>query len=194
MLAFSIMKYSLYENFPSRYVSVTYPLLLLIFVGLGSFVSRYIPKIINNTFYKAVRYLVIVVFLIFQICFCFVDIKRVIVSEYNLNEEPKYSGVIRRLCNRYLNRERYIYVKENIQWIAQSLKYYCLPAVIVPVDRAYFDIPKNSVIITPYLMDDSRLINVTLDQKPKTKVFYESAGKKPLYTYLNDLDYRLTIK
>jgi hypothetical protein len=129
----------------------------------------------------------LIIFFCYQIYLSGNQIAYEVKSQYNNVQEPKYSGTIKKLCNLYPGKDRYVYTPTNYKWVALSLNYYCLPATIVPNDSEYFELDKGKILYTSNTLDNPTLKDLTPDESLKTKLFYNSgdvSGSQPIKVYL----------
>lgn len=184
MLTLSNMRYNVIENFPSRFISPTYPIFLLGTVAGGAYLAHAF-SIFKRIFLIAP--FVLTFFFGYQIYLTGNKMIYEVKSQYNYIEEPKYSGTIKKLCNLYPDKQRYVYTPSNYKWVALSLDYYCLPATIVPTDRDYFELEKGKILYSSYSFDYPTLKDVTPDESPKSKPLYKTGdtnGSQVIKIYL----------
>lgn len=191
MLTLSSQKYRIVENFPSRFISPTYPILVLGLILLGSYFTLIFPRVKKISF---ITKLILIIFLGFH---TYLTISNTIVqkySSYNYVEEPKYSGVISRLCKLYPDKKRLIFMQPNSRnWVAHALRYYCIPIEDIPIKEEFYIAKKNSVIYSPYILKYDNLKDVTPDQSPHIPLIYNTGGRKDIKVYLVEEDTKINV-
>jgi len=177
----SISKYRIIENFPSRFTSPTYPLLLLLVLLIGSFATyrlRYFRK------FAFLGLIITIIFLGRQISLAAQRFNIEATSGFTFVQEPKYTKQVMDLCNISPGNKRYIFIQGSSRnWVGQSLRYYCSPITQISADSISYDLPKDSIVLTPYPLQSSSLEDMTPNEKPIYPSVYNMGGKTDIKVY-----------
>lgn len=191
LLTISSQKFRIIENFPSRFISPTYPVIVFILILVGSYVAFKIPKIRKVAFITIPALTIFLFLLAYQ---TILNTKMQIQSNYNYVEEPKYSGVVNKLCKLYPDKKRFIFMQPaSRNWVAHALRYYCMPIEDIPVKEDFYIVQKKSVIYSPYILRYDTLEDVTFDQSPHIPLIYNTGGRKDIKIYLVKEDTKINV-
>lgn len=175
-------RYRVTEFIPSRYTSPFYPILLLVALLVGSWLSskfsviKKIPKVgiflITFLFFITIYYSSINYFT-----------SELGLSSYRM-PEAEYSYDVQKLCNLLPNKKRYLFLQyDSRNWVAQATYYFCQPIERIAMTEEKISLPKDSVIISPY--------ELTISGIKKIKTHH---GRKDINLYLVESEAELNIK
>ena len=143
---------SLQDNFPSRYMGVIYPLILLIVIVSSSWIMRKLKRI--QAFDLAIKAIAIV-FLLSIIFSQQQFMKRELYVQLSEVEGADYSLTIKRFCETKNVSARYLLVQEtSSNHVARGLKLYCQdiqPLLFV----SNISLTKGDIIFTPYKLPNT---------------------------------------
>lgn len=152
-------KYRVTEFVPSRYTSPFYPLLLVVGLLIGSWLSAkflLLKKIPNLS--------ILIIILLFFSTIYYSSIRHII-SEFRSSSyqipNAEYSYYIQSFCNFSQDKQRYLFLQyDSRNWVAQSLYYFCKPITWVRMSDEKITLPKDSLIFSPYRLDKASLKKV----------------------------------
>lgn len=171
--AFSLTKFRAADVFHSRYISVAYPAIILCAVCVGSFLGSKILKFSN---FFLISLTILIFILGNQLMLSVGRYKQEINSSQSIVQGVEYSADIRKLClGNTINK--YLFLQESsLNWIGQSLGFYCQPISIIPFDAEIFELPKDAYLFTPYKLAIPNL---------KPYIFYSGDQEMRVYKTLN---------
>lgn len=170
------------EFIPSRYTSPFYPILFLICLLFGSWLSSKFPLI------KKIPKTAILIFTLFF----FMSLYNSSISYLTLDISPssyrmpgaEYSYDVQKFCNIIPDKKRYLFLQyDSRNWVAQGIYYFCQPIDRINMTEEKISLPKDSLIISPY--------EITLSGTKKIKTHY---GQKNINLYLIESETELNIK
>ncbi|MDO8573478.1 MAG: hypothetical protein Q7R77_01880 [Candidatus Daviesbacteria bacterium] len=182
MIIIQQSRFRILEFIPSRYTSPFYPIILLVGLLIGSWLSskfaiiKRVPKVgillitllsLGMIYYSAIKYFV---------------------SEFGFASyripETEYSYDIQKFCNFIPNKKRYLFLQyDSRNWVTQSLYYFCKPITWITMTSNKVTLPKESVIFSPYELSERGL--------KKVKTYH---GIKDINLYLVESETELDIK
>ncbi|MFH0936750.1 MAG: hypothetical protein V1808_00445 [Candidatus Daviesbacteria bacterium] len=156
--ALSLTKNRYTEYFPSRYTSVTHPEVLLALICLGSLSALLLKSQISRLFKILMLSLIFVVIVLSSEIFTSLDrFIREGRSPQSVLYGAENSIDVRNFCLGKAEN-KYIFLQESSRnWVAQAFRYYCQPLVPVPLNVSQFNLPKGSILLTPYRMFDPKM-------------------------------------
>ena len=168
IMAFSDTRYMVYDNFPSRTLSPSYPLLLLGVIFLGSWFRS---KININAALLKIMLCIVFIFSIQKIIF----ISKQYTNRNNFVLGAEYSRNIEQFCHNTPATKSYILIQQfSRNHIGQSFKYYC--PHIIPIDfEKTILLLKGEFIYSPYNIESQFIM--------QNKIYYSSDTSKRMYQY-----------
>ena len=145
--AYSETKYFVVDNFPSRYMSVLYPFILLLFAMAGAY--------LNSKIHMGRRFL-----LVFSACVGIYLISMVynnanfiytqLQSSASIISGPEYSKNIEEFCHTEKTKSYLLIQQYSRNHIARSLQYYCKPIEVISDFTKKYTLATDDIIYTPY--------------------------------------------
>lgn len=185
ILTNAVQKYYLVEGYQSRFTSPSYPAIILLIILLGSYL-KVIPtlNILNHSWVQYCSKTILLTF------FCYLVYTATIFSiseknsTYNFVEGPKFSGQIEKMCKTDLLKNRILFMQTaSTNWVAQSLKFYCLPAIqLSEIDKSYY-VESDSLIFSPHKLTYDSIKDITPLQPESYFSLDDKGGKVPVYLY-----------
>lgn len=147
-------RYVVIEGLRSRFISPSYPSILLCLILSGSYLSNKLLYIKNLKLLFLTIFLAIIIYLYFQRGeVLFNNFRNSLLSP----KEVGYSVVIENVCDTK-EMQRYLFIQlYSRNWIGQSLYYYCRPIKKIYPEATTISFDNKSLIFTPYLISNPNL-------------------------------------
>lgn len=172
-LFYNLSRTAAFENFPSRYTAVAYPMLSLSIFLLGNIAPKF--PVINKKVILSIFGLLFLLFVFSQKEFLFSPPGQKIIG-------GEYSSSIQELCSLSEGKNAYLFIQlYSRNWVSQSLKYYC-PMVVIEEDLQQFSLPKDGILYSPYVIND-----------PSLEKVFQYEGEKRIYIYRIQKNFNLSL-
>lgn len=146
------------NSVPHRYFLPAYPLLILVAVGFGSFLSFRFARF-HKTAITAILFVVSI--LGYNLWFSITRLQQEIKSPQSMLLGAEYSADIRKFCLGKTPKKYLLLQESSRNWVAESLGFYCQPITIIPTGSKTFQLPKDAYLFTPYNIIERNLILIT---------------------------------
>lgn len=166
------------QALPFRYFAVAYPILLLLTIGLGSYFVQRFPKLHKVTLISLIIVVIVLGNELMNSVNRFTsEIKSpqsIVTGGMNIHAGAEHSADIRRFC-RGKTKNKYLLLQESSRnWVAQSLSFYCQPIENISMKQPAVELPKDSLVYSPYKLTDPKMEIADTYQGTKQVILYKT--------------------